>query len=85
MFNITCRGDHPLAGRLVGNDPCGHASQLIENYEKVLALMLASANITLSDMLSDERRPTAEAPQRVDRLQVDAGSPGRVVEAWSMC
>ena len=60
MFNTTCRGDHPLAGRLVGNDPCGHASQLIENYEKVLALMLASANITLSDMLSDERRPTAE-------------------------
>ena len=60
MFNITCRGDHPLSGRLVGNDPCGHASQLIENYEKVLALMLASANITLSDMLSDERRPTAE-------------------------
>ena len=60
MFNTSCRGDHPLAGRLVGNDPCGHASQLIENYEKVLALMLASANITLSDMLSDERRPTAE-------------------------
>ena len=60
LFNITCHGHHPLSGRQVGNDLCGHASQLIENYEKVLPLMLASANITLADMLSDERKPTAK-------------------------